>query len=64
MKIGQVIIYKNFIVIDELNCVKVGKRSTLSLAICLASKYIKDNKIEASIHFDTARNAPILKLKK
>jgi len=63
MKIGQLIIYKDFVVIDELNCVRVGKSSSLSIAISLAAKYIKDKKLGGSIHFDTTRNAPKLKKK-
>lgn len=64
MKIGQVIIYKDFVVIDELNCFRVGKSSNLSIAINLAAKYIRDKKIGGSIHFDTVRNAPKLKQRK
>ena len=64
MKIGQVIIYKDFVVIDEINCVRVGKSSNLSIAINLASKYIRDKKLNGSIHFDTTRNAPKLKRRK
>jgi len=64
MKIGQVMIYKDFTVIDEINCVKVGKGSNLSIAITLASKYIRDKKINGSIHFDTTRNAPKFKKRK